>query len=94
MSNNYYEERPWGSFEHLLDEEYCKVKRIIVKPKQRLSYQYHNKRSECWTIVKGEGIITIDGIEKTMIKGESVKIELGVKHRIHNSSEKQKTNTN
>ena len=32
MINNYKEERPWGSFENLLDTEYCKVKRIIVKP--------------------------------------------------------------
>ena len=28
---NYKEERPWGSFENLLDEEYCKVKRLIIK---------------------------------------------------------------
>ena len=28
----------------ILDEEYCKVKRIIVMPKCRLSYQYHYKR--------------------------------------------------
>ena len=43
---NYIEERPWGSFENLLDTDYCKVKRIIVKPGQRLSYQFHHKRTE------------------------------------------------
>ena len=32
--------RPWGHYEILLDTKYCKVKRIIVKPLQRLSYQY------------------------------------------------------
>ena len=37
------ETRPWGTYEVLLDTEYCKVKRIIVKPNSRLSYQYHNK---------------------------------------------------
>jgi cytidyltransferase-like protein len=30
--------RPWGHYEVLLDTDYCKVKRIYVKPKQRLSY--------------------------------------------------------
>ena len=57
---NYKEERPWGSFENLLDEEYCKVKRIIVKPGQRLSYQYHHKRGEVWVVVQGEACATID----------------------------------
>ena len=33
--NNYKENRPWGSFENLLDESYCKVKKLIIKPKQR-----------------------------------------------------------
>ena len=35
--------RPWGHYEILLDTEYCKVKRIVVKPRQRLSYQYHHQ---------------------------------------------------
>ena len=29
VMSNYIEHRPWGSFENLLDEDYCKVKRII-----------------------------------------------------------------
>ena len=32
-----------------------KLKIIEVNPGQRLSYQYHNKRSEVWTIVEGSG---------------------------------------
>ena len=40
---NYTEERPWGSFEVLLDAPYCKVKQIVVKPSQKLSYQYFFK---------------------------------------------------
>ena len=29
--SNYKEERPWGTFENLLDAEYCKVKEIVIK---------------------------------------------------------------
>ena len=61
--SNYIEERPWGSFENLLDEDYCKVKRIIVKPGHKLSYQFHYKRNECWVIVQGVADITLDGDE-------------------------------
>ena len=81
---NYIEERPWGSFENLLDEDYCKVKRIIVKPGQRLSYQYHYKRDECWVIVQGEATVTLDDKIHTFIEGQVVQIEYGTKHRVQN----------
>ena len=81
---NYTEERPWGSFEVLLDTLYCKVKQIVVKPSQKLSYQYHEHRAERWVIVQGEAIVTIDDLNHTKTIGESVKIPKGAKHRIWN----------
>ena len=89
--SNYIEHRPWGSFEHLLDEEYCKVKRIIVKPGQRLSYQYHHKRSECWVVVQGRATVTLDGkdfeYESDNQLGNIVNIPVGTKHRVRNDEE-------
>ena len=84
---NYIEHRPWGSFENLLDEDYCKVKRIIVKPGQRLSYQYHYKRNECWVIVQGKATVTLDGKVFTYKEGEIVDIEYGTRHRVQNEQE-------
>ena len=84
---NYKEERPWGSFENLLDEEYCKVKRIIVKPGQRLSYQYHHKRSEAWVVVQGIATVTLDDKEIAYTMGEIVDIPVGTKHRVQNNFE-------
>ena len=46
-------ERPWGRFLVLNDEPTYKLKRIEVDPGGRLSYQYHKKRSEAWTVVEG-----------------------------------------
>ena len=54
------EKRPWGCYTVLEDTEIYKVKRIDVNPGQRLSYQYHFKRSEIWIIVKGEAKIKIE----------------------------------
>ena len=85
---NYKEERPWGSFEHLLDEEYCKVKRIIVKPGQRLSYQYHHKRTEHWVIVQGDAIVTLDDKEHLFTEGMVVEIPVTTKHRVENKFDK------
>ena len=85
--SNYIEHRPWGSFEHLLDTDYCKVKRIIVLPKCRLSYQYHHKRSEAWVIVQGTATVTLDDKVHTFMEGQVVQIEYGTKHRVENKSE-------
>ena len=78
------EERPWSLFFVLHDEPTYKLKRIEVDSGGRLSYQYHHKRSEAWTIVEGVGVITLDDIDKEYTKGETVLIQQGVKHRIEN----------
>ena len=61
MDKNTVVERPWGRFLVIHEEGSYKLKRIEVKPGHRLSYQFHNKRSEVWTIVQGSGEIVIDG---------------------------------
>ena len=78
------EERPWGRFFVLHDELTYKLKRIEVDPGGSLSYQYHYKRSEAWTIVGGIGTITLDGAVKEYSAGETILIPQGLKHRIEN----------
>jgi mannose-6-phosphate isomerase-like protein (cupin superfamily) len=80
-----YDERPWGSFT-VLDDELSdhKVKRIVVAPGKRLSYQKHAKRAEHWFIVSGVATVTLDGEELTRLPGEGVDIGIGVAHRCEN----------
>jgi len=78
------EERPWGRFFVLHDEPTYKLKRIEVDTGGRLSYQYHYKRSEVWTVVEGTGTITLDGVAKEYSAGETIIIPQGTKHRIEN----------
>lgn len=80
-------ERPWGKYYVLADESDYKLKRIEVNAGQRLSYQYHHKRQEQWTIVKGEAVVILDGIEHTVKYGESIFIPLGARHRIENRTD-------
>lgn len=84
---NYKEERPWGTFENLLDSKYCKVKELVIKKGQAPSYQYHDKRSEVWVVVQGEAVVTLDGEERTYVVGEVVKVPVGVAHRVENKSD-------
>ena len=83
--SNYIEQRPWGKFENLLDEDYCKVKRITVSPGGQPSYQYHHHRSEVWTIVKGAATVTLNGEIIKYNEGEVVFVPQGAKHRVKNN---------
>lgn len=80
------ETRPWGTYEVLLDEANTKVKKIIVNPNQRLSYQYHEKRTEHWIVVSGELTIVLDDYKYYRNPGESIHIALGAKHRAWNQT--------
>ena len=79
--------RPWGQYEVILDNPDCKVKIITVSPGQRLSYQYHNKRSEQWTIVSGNATVTLDGVDAVYSPGDSLHIPVLAKHRVANTRE-------
>ncbi len=76
--------RPWGSYESLVEGDQFQVKRIIVKPGERLSLQMHHHRAEHWVVVKGTAEV-VRG-EETMILSEdqSTYIPLGTKHRLSN----------
>tara|TARA_B100001059_G_scaffold85387_1_gene83510 strand:- start:34953 stop:35312 length:360 start_codon:yes stop_codon:yes gene_type:complete len=87
MKNNWidFDERPWGKYYVLYEDNLCKVKKIIVNPAGRLSYQYHNQRSEIWQIIKGSGKTIINGKSKEVEIGDTIKIKVGEKHRIENN---------
>ena len=83
------EERPWGRFFVLHYEPNYKLKRIEVDPGWRLSYQYHLKRSEVWTLIEGIGTITLYCQAKSFKAGETILIPQGVKHRIENKGQEK-----
>jgi len=84
---NYTEQRPWGSFENLIDNTDCKVKQIIIKPGQAPSYQYHFKREEHWIIIKGNGSLKINDVVTYIKKGDYIHIPFESKHQIKNTGE-------
>ena len=83
-----FENRPWGKFENLLDEKYCKVKKITVHPKKRLSLQFHNFRSEHWLVVKGKANVYINGENVLLSPGNSIDIPVKSPHYIENKQNK------
>ncbi|PEN03977.1 mannose-1-phosphate guanylyltransferase [Bacillus wiedmannii] len=82
-----YEERRWGWYRVLDHTKYddgneVLTKRIGITASKNLSYQYHNNRSEVWTIVKGEGIFVLDDKIRVVRPGDVLEIQPGQKHAI------------
>lgn len=76
--------RPWGSFCILEDADDCKVKRLIVKPGQVLSLQKHHRRSEHWTVIRGEAKVRLASREFILRANESAFIPVDTQHRLEN----------
>ncbi|MDP8253955.1 MAG: mannose-1-phosphate guanylyltransferase/mannose-6-phosphate isomerase [Candidatus Kaelpia aquatica] len=76
--------RPWGSFNILEEGESYKIKHVTVNPKERLSLQLHNNRSEHWVVVKGRAKVVIGEEEKIIEKNESIYVPKKTKHRLEN----------
>ncbi len=77
--------RPWGTYTVLEDTFGYKIKRIVVKPKKRLSLQKHFHRSEHWIVVSGTAMVTV-GEESYLVRSnESTYIKMGQIHRLENS---------
>lgn len=83
--------RPWGEYHIIHEEEGCKVKKIIVNPGGKLSYQYHHYRNESWCIIEGVGIFTLNGVNTMCSPGDTLIIPQGAKHMIHNVSDEPLT---
>jgi mannose-6-phosphate isomerase len=80
-----HEERPWGSYTVLEDDAAShKVKRIVVQPGKRLSYQRHSRRAEHWFVVEGWAGVTLDGERHDLGPGEAIDIPRGAAHRVEN----------
>jgi mannose-1-phosphate guanylyltransferase/mannose-1-phosphate guanylyltransferase/mannose-6-phosphate isomerase len=76
--------RPWGSYEDLAEGERFRVKRIVVRPGEALSLQFHRHRSEHWVVVDGVADVTC-GEERTEVyPNQSVYIPKGTHHRLEN----------
>jgi mannose-6-phosphate isomerase len=79
-----HDERPWGSYTVLEDSPDHKVKRMDVRPGQRLSYQRHARRAEHWFMVSGTADVTIEGEVHRLTAGAAIDIPRGAAHRIAN----------
>jgi mannose-1-phosphate guanylyltransferase/mannose-6-phosphate isomerase len=76
--------RPWGSYTVLEDTPFYKIKRVTVKPRQKLSLQLHHHRSEHWIVVHGTAEVVLNDEVRFLHQGESTFVRSGTRHRLKN----------
>jgi mannose-1-phosphate guanylyltransferase/mannose-6-phosphate isomerase len=80
-------ERPWGSYTVLEKGDRYKIKRVVLKPRAKLSLQLHRRRSEHWVVVAGVAKVTRENETYLVHTNESTFIPINTKHRLENPEE-------
>ena len=84
------ENRIWGDFYNLFNDDVVKVKELIVSPKKGLSFQKHFFRSEVWFVSKGRCVVNYsegnpeDAKEINFQKDQTLHIKKEAWHQIIN----------
>jgi mannose-6-phosphate isomerase-like protein (cupin superfamily) len=78
-------EKPWGTYQVTHTGKDFLIKRLTIEVNHRISLQKHSKRSEYWTVDKGEATVEIGGNKRVLHAGCSASVEKGEVHRITNT---------
>lgn len=76
--------RPWGKYDSIDQASRYQVKRITVKPGEKLSIQMHHHRSEHWIVVNGTAKIHKGKESFLLTENQSTYIPLGEIHALEN----------
>lgn len=76
--------RPWGKYDSIDQSERYQVKRITVKPGQKLSTQMHHHRAEHWIVVSGTAKVSKGAETFLLTENQSVYIPVGEVHALEN----------
>lgn len=78
------ETRPWGILKLLSENTGYKIKEITLMAGEKLSLQSHNHRTEFWTVLDGEALVTLDDEQKVLKAQDSLHIPAKALHRMEN----------
>ena len=78
---------PGLSLEHTDHADKMSPKILVVAPGKRLSWQYHLRRSELWTVAGGSAFIVtsdsdVEGTPRLICTGDIIELRQGERHRL------------
>ena len=82
-----YEKKRWGEYFVLnissTNDGDTLTKKLVLHEGKQISYQYHNKRSEVWTITQGKATVLLNGETHELTVGDTVSFKAGDKHGLY-----------
>ncbi|MDR5687006.1 mannose-1-phosphate guanylyltransferase/mannose-6-phosphate isomerase [Morganella morganii] len=76
--------KPWGSQDSIDEGERYQVKKVVIKPGNKISLQVHHHRAEHWIVVSGTAKVTKGDSSFILTENESTFIPIGEIHSIEN----------
>lgn len=76
--------RPWGKYDSIDQGARYQVKRITVKPGEKLSVQMHHHRAEHWVVVSGTANVGRDDEVIMISENQSIYLPVGCIHWLEN----------
>lgn len=81
--------RPWGYYTCIAEGNGYLTKLISVYPKQKLSIQSHEHRSEHWVVIAGQALVVLNDESHYLTAGHSIDIPVQAKHSLQNPYEEE-----
>ncbi len=79
--------RSWGRYEDLVVERDYRFRRVLINSGKTIYEHIHKRRIESWTILKGTGKFSINGVEGIYRTGDTITAKTGDRHQISNVGE-------
>ena len=77
-----FAEKSWGKYEVKDIEDGSMTIKVTLNAGHKMNYHSHEYRDEVWTILSGEGVSIVDGMEEKVHPGDVITMEAGTKHTL------------
>ena len=77
-----YAEKSWGTYTVIDVQPGSMTVKVSMRAGEHMTYHMHNHREEVWTVVSGNGKVTVDGNVQLVNAGDVIKIPAGRKHTV------------
>lgn len=77
-----FAEKSWGSFKVIDVEATSMTIKVTLNPNHKMNYHSHKNRDEVWVVISGKGKTIVDGVERFVKAGETIKMPAGCRHTI------------
>lgn len=75
-----FAEKSWGTYTVMDVQPGSMTVKVSMKAGEKMSYHMHNHREEVWTVVSGEGKVTVNDKEKYLRVGDVISLPQKCKH--------------